>query len=1064
MPRPERPAFQPTVAPSVVAALLLGSGACVLVYQVAWLRLARSVFGASTAASAAVLAIFMGGLGFGGLLLGRRADVHRQPLRLYATLELGVAVSAALTPLLMSLVRAIYLASGGTAGLGAVGGTGVRLVLSALVLGLPAFLAGGTLPAAARSVEDAGDTSRRAAALLYGANTLGAVAGTLWATFVGLEWLGINAVVWSACAVNLAVAATAFRLSGRALVPGSSHAAASQQVLGEEPQTVAAPDAAPALVLVASAVVGFAFLLMELVWYRMLAPLLGGTTYTFGLILAVALLGIGTGGMLYAAGERRRRPTLAGLATTCALEAVCIGAPYALGDRLALFAMFLRPAGAVAFMGAIAAWLVVTVVVVLPAAVVSGYQFPLLVALLGRAERRVGREIGSVYAANTLGAIAGSLAGGFGLLPWLSAPGLWTAVVGLLAGLAVVSAMQGLRTGAAWPSSIAACVLAGCGALLCTAQGPTAFWRHSGIGAGRLVVPLGQPNDARQLLNQKRRDILWEQEGVESVVALDRQDAFAFIVNGKSDGNAIGDAPTQVVSGLIGAILHPNPQRVLVIGLGTGSTAGWLAQVPSVQRVDVIELEPAVIHVAEACAPVNQQVLSNPKVHVTIGDGREWLLSSRETYDVIFSEPSNPYRAGVASLYTREFYTAVAEHLRPDGVFTQWVQGYEVEPRTVAGVYATLRAVLPSVEMWEAAVGQDLVFVARARHQAHDLARVRERVVTEPYRSALRGVWGVSGAEGVYTGFVANDRLAIDAARAPLNTDDRPVLEFEAARTVGRQGLFSLGDLRALAQQRGFDRPEVSGEGLDWTQVEELRSVRAAAEGRNVSINVGTDTAFRQRVAARQAYVAGNFDEARRQWLSQQDGPKGPFDLTMLAELLVDVGDPLSPQAVEQLRPVQPAEATALQGALEYRAGQYAQAAESLAAAFHGYREAPWSYRPLFSRALNLAWRIAYEHPDLGAGLFEALSEPFAVQALDNARLVTRAKIGLRPDLDRLCVDALAPLEPWVPSERVLLQRRVDCYTRHAHPLADRARVDLDAYRANSPASLEDSLTPVPKT
>src|SRR5262249_5719997 len=156
-----------------------------------------------------------------------------------------------------------------------------------------------------------------------------------------------------------------------------------------------------------------------------------------------------------------------------------------------------------------------------------------------------------------------------------------------------------------------------------------------------------------------RRAIVWETEGVESSVALDATDGLAMVVNGKIDGNARGDASTQVMGGLLGALLHPRPRSGLVIGLGTGSTAGWLAAVPTVERVDVAELEPAMLQVATLCASVNHHVLESPKVHVRIGDAREILLNLPGRYDVIFSEPSNPYRAGVASLFTREYYQAV---------------------------------------------------------------------------------------------------------------------------------------------------------------------------------------------------------------------------------------------------------------------------------------------------------------------------------------------------------------------------------------------------------------------
>src|SRR5262249_55532800 len=199
-------------------------------------------------------------------------------------------------------------------------------------------------------------------------------------------------------------------------------------------------------------------------------------------------------------------------------------------------------------------------------------------------------------------------------------------------------------------------------------------------------------------------------------------------------------------------------------------------------------------------------VLANPKVHVIFGDAREVLLTTADTYDVIVSEPSNPYRAGTASLFTKEFYDAVAARLTAQGAFAQWVQAYEVRNDAVRSIYATLDAVFPSVETWETMLGEDLAFVARKAPQVHDVGLVSARLATEPYRTALAFVWGVGGVEGLYTAFVAGDLFAVDFAQrgaAPINTDDRTLLEFQFARSVGEQGAFDVQrDLRDVAPPR----------------------------------------------------------------------------------------------------------------------------------------------------------------------------------------------------------------------------------------------------------------------
>jgi hypothetical protein len=237
------------------------------------------------------------------------------------------------------------------------------------------------------------------------------------------------------------------------------------------------------------------------------------------------------------------------------------------------------------------------------------------------------------------------------------------------------------------------------------AMGPTGVWRHTSIGYGRLVTIPSTPN---------------------AVTSSDR--GYSLMINGKSDGSATGDAPTQVMLGLLGALLHPHPTRACVVGLGTGSTAGWLAEVPGMQRVDVIELEPAVAGLATSYfTAVNRDVIGKPSVHLTIGDAREVLLVAGPAYDLIASEPSNPYRAGVASLYTREFYQAIQRRLAKDGIFTQWVQGYDVDARTIRLVYATLSSVFPYVETWSPQPA-DLIFVCHQEAPAYSVEYLQQRV------------------------------------------------------------------------------------------------------------------------------------------------------------------------------------------------------------------------------------------------------------------------------------------------------------------------------------------------
>jgi len=617
----------------------------------------------------------------GRVVLGPLTDKQRRPLLFYAKLEALVALTAAASPFLLSLTRSIYVWSGGTAHLGGVVATAVRLGLCSAVLAVPTFAMGGTLPAAARAATQGGDGRGRAVAALYALNTLGAVVGTLLSTFLLLERLGMRQTLWLAATINVLLAMVAAAIdraqddapqvdeAGPATAPRADteavYTAPPAEVFSDRGRDHLLPTA---FLLLASAGSGFAFFLMELVWYRLLAPLLGGSVFTFGLVLAIVLLGIGLGGLLYGLMARDRQETLASFATSCLLEAACVAATFAIGDRIALLALRLQPPVTAGFAANVAGWALVAGLVILPPALVAGFQFPLLIALFGRERKHLGRDVGWVCAANTAGAIVGSLAGGFGLLPWLTAPGAWRFVGIVLVLLGITAAALGGSV-RRWRLGFAHVIMAAAGIGLLFAPGPGPVWRHSGIGARRAPPRvLDSPNNLRAWQTNARNAVIWEGDGVESAVALALDaSGYAFVVNGKADGSARGDAGTQVMLGLLATLKHPQPQRALVIGLGTGSSAGWLASVPSVAHVDVVELEPLILNVALACNAVNQSAMTNPKVSIAIGDAREALLTGRGQYDIIASEPSNPFRAGVASLFTREFYHAVSQRLTSDG-------------------------------------------------------------------------------------------------------------------------------------------------------------------------------------------------------------------------------------------------------------------------------------------------------------------------------------------------------------------------------------------------------------
>jgi spermidine synthase len=1038
--------------------LIFGSGLAALVYQTTWLREFRLIFGNSTAASAAVLGIFMGGLGLGSALLGNRAERTPRPLAFYATLEFLIAVSAALTPGLIWLIRGAYVASGGTFAMGNLAGTCIRLLLAAIVVAVPTVLMGGTLPAMARFAVNTDDGNRRGLALLYGMNTLGAVAGAALGTFYFFERFGNHLTLWLACAFNAGIAGVAWLIARKEgllqLKPNTRHEDTLREAVAPLP-----------LILTASAVTGFVFLLMELVWYRMLSPTFGGTAFTFGLILAVALLGIGVGGVMYSLVAGERRPTLYGFACTCALEALFVIIPFALGDRLTIVAMLLQPLGNLGFHGSVLGWSLLCAVIVFPVAVVAGVQFPMLLGLLGRGREGIGRQTGAAYAWNTLGAIVGSLAGGFGLIPLLSAPGTWRLVATLLVlfALAAVVVAQRQRGNPlrALPSlAIGACVIL----LLIFADGPSAAWRHSQLSM--LKQYDRSPNETRDLLQSLRRDILWQADGIESSIGISKSQSLAFIVSGKSDGNSKRDAGTQVMSGLLAALMHPNPQKAFVVGLGTGSTAGWLAAVPSIDRVDVVELEPVLKRFATQCAPVNHNALANPKVNLIIGDGREFLLTSKEKYDLVVSEPSNPYRAGIASLFTREYYQAIAQNLNSGGLFAQWVQAYDIDLRTLRIFYATVSSVFPQIETWQTQSG-DLLLLASKDPIKYDLDALRTRIVSQPFQSALTNVWRTTDLEGVFSHYVGNNQFAhqvMQRSGIPLNTDDRMVLEFAFARNRQTGHHLSFEEMRREAHLAAADRPTASGD-LDWSKVEQQRYEMFVDSDHARQPEPWMSERQRAFAGALTNYAAGNLAGALENWKIYQGEPHTPIELMMVAESLAEQGSEDAARYIAQLENIDATAALALRARLAWQQNRREEARTTMGKALAALHSDPWPLRALISRTIDLAVEMV-EQSNGGAdpAIYAALQTPLAVYNNDEERMLALIRVAVI--LDRgvkgeRVLRSVAAAEPNVPWNLGFLKIRSACYTASRHPLAEEAQTDLVDFAMAEPEKLQSS-TPGP--
>ncbi len=1030
-----------------IALLLLGSGLSALLYQTAWQRSFRLIFGATTGASAAVLGVFMAGLGLGGWWLGKRAERQTRPLSYYANLELGVCLIAALSPFTLRFFGRGYILLGGEPRLGLWGATAARMLVAVLVMGPAAWLMGGTLPAAARAAETEQDSSRRHLALLYALNTLGAVLGSLVGTFALFEVLGTRLSLWFGCLINLLVAvvarAWARELPSVAVTPRAQTSGSASETSIERWERRA--------VYAAAALVGVAFMGSELVWYRVAGPLLGGTTYSFGLILAVALAGIGLGGWQY---SRRQdvRVTWVLLSVTVLGEAFFLGLPLWLGDSLAIFAAYLRELDAMGFGALILAWTLVCIVLVFPVAWFAGYQFPVLIALLGRGQRQVATHVGQAYLYNTAGAVLGSLLVGFVLLPRLGALPTWR---GLCVALLVVGTLALLLAQRRRELQVR-CTIGLAGLLLLIsvatirATGPTAVWRHSPIGAGRVSFEQFDANALKAWINDRRNSVVWERDGVDVTVALMADSGASFVVNGKSDGNVLVDRGTQAMAALMAALLHPDPKQGFILGLGTGMSAGWLAK--AIEHVDVAELEPAIVKVARSVRAANADVLEAKNVSLFLGDGREFLLTTDKRYDVIMSEPSNPYRAGVASLYTVEFYKTVRQRLANNGIFVQWVQGYEIDTGVVLLVLRTLREVFPFVEIWQTQ-DNDIVFLSSVEPRKYDVTMIRERALKAPYLDVMRRTWLQEGAEALFAHAYGNatfvDRL-IQKNNPPVNTDDENLLEFSVARTVGHSrssAAYSLFTLALASDAQGLDL--VNGT-VDRDEIRQLRARDFMID----SALLPPDLAYLRdgRLALFETGCGGD-GRLPPKSNGQLPAPRDLVEAYAYGRIMgLHGSDRVLPIAERLAGENFAAEAAYLRGLFEASNRRLTPALEQYERGLIALRDEALPLCEVADRLIEESMKLAKQSPESASRAARVLmARPFAAYLSNSNRIAAAQQLAFTASDPQLCVEALGK-ELLSPRWNLgFLSARLDCLKRAGHPLAKAAQEELIAYLANEP-------------
>lgn len=822
-----------STARSAIFVLFLFSGATSLVYEVVWLRKLILIFGSTQFATSTVLSTFMAGLALGAFVAGRRLAHGRvAPLRIYGFLEIGIGLYALLVPFLFNALSPVYQALW-DAGLSE---SFVQLSLAkfvgiAVVLLPPTVLMGATLPVLARQVADDPDRIGGKVGTLYAINTFGAVAGTFLAGFVLVPQLGVRETLWITAAVNALLGLAAIGLSGRlprpatvASTPTPEEAERPGRIIAETPNRTRRRIP---LVLIVFGLSGFGALVLEVAWTRVLALVMGSSVYAFSLMLLAFLVGLAAGSAFFA-GYLRKRPQTE---PASMLAVLLIGAGFLAYVTSWAFRTLPRAFAEIHFwtqgpndwltgtqwMSA-DQWMVVQfcfgLAIMFPATFAFGGIFPAVLQLHARRLEHVGTSVGTVYASNTVGTIVGAAAAGFvlipafGMLQTVVAIAILEVALGALVLFAVVLRGQRLR-----PTILLVLVLV-CSLFLGVPQ-----WDVRLMNSGVYMNLFGEgwsDWEAFSRIIYDNNETVFVKEGLTATVFVADQPRFDnryLSVNGKIEASTNSDLETQLMCSHLPLMIHDDPEDVLVIGLASGITVGAVATHP-VDSIRVIEVEKQMEPAARLFAEHNNFVLDDPRLDLSFNDARNDLEFSSNTYDVIISEPSNPWMTVAANLFTEDFFSMAKTRLRDGGIFSQWVQNYYLPKEDLRSIIAAFHDSFSHVMLFETFDGVDLLLLGSQEPIVLDLDRFSERM------SELRvlmdlGRIGVREPIDVVQLFrIGTDGIDRLVEGAPRNTDDNARVEFSAPKTFG---IYTLPENRKYLGQFASDpfdyvRPEFGPE------------------------------------------------------------------------------------------------------------------------------------------------------------------------------------------------------------------------------------------------------------
>ncbi len=769
------------------------SGATGLIYQVIWLRMLGLVFGYTVYAITTVLAAFMAGLALGSFIFARQAARVRNLVAAYGWLEVAIGISCALIPVLLWVAAKIYVGLYAALGLSYDAFSLVQFLLVFMLLLIPTTLMGGTLPVLSQALVKQDMGLGRKVGALYSVNTFGAVAGVVLAGYVLLPAFGNHITIAIAVMGNLLVGVLALAYSRR-LVPAEAPPATGMKSGAAPPKLTVEAGASPLgarLTVIALGVSGAVSMIYEVCWTRAISLVIGSSTYAFTAMLVAFLVGIAAGSALYSWLWGDRRPSASAFAVLQAGIAATGATTLVFFEQIPeMFLYALRVSDSPSFVQLVQ--IAVSAASLLPFTLLIGATFPCAVAVAAHGAARVGRDVGEIYAVNTVGAIVGCVVVGFALIPAIGVNAsiktgiaINLVVGGVLFAPVLLPAARARMAGQPWRwSLVAVALVAAAGTFFLPAwdqrvmsSGP-AVYAKTYLQAVQAVEGKGWTNILRS------QEMLFYRDGRSGTVSVSRDgDSLVLRVNGKVDAGTGIDMPTQLMLGHLPMLLHREPLRVLVIGMGSGITAGAVLRHP-VQRLDIVELEPAVLEASRYFLPIHGDVLKDARTRVIVADGRNYMTTTRETYDAIISEPSNPWIGRIASLFSAEFFHLARQHLRAGGLMAQWLQGYNLYSDDFRMIVNTFRSAFPHVTIWNTTPG-DYLLLGGAELPPVNLLRVKERYQNNQKIRQDMDLLGLVGWAAPLGYFMLSDQDSARLAQgARMNTDGRLPLEFSAPRAL----------------------------------------------------------------------------------------------------------------------------------------------------------------------------------------------------------------------------------------------------------------------------------------